>query len=231
MAKCIVFALLAALYVAPGNAQPPQQAYPAEFALPFGTAAGKLVLSGDYLIFVNDTAVESSFVIPRDNVQNVSLDGSVIAIALRQPMRYPPADQSTLHFRFTSPTSADPVVQWSKGAAAARMSPPAGQSAGTPKLEGQLFSYDVKHNHRIGSCSGRLIVTAEKVNFESLTDVNDSRQWSLKDIKEVSHDSPYELQIKPFIGNDYKFAFAGTSMDNADFAVLTKLIAAARTAR
>jgi hypothetical protein len=230
MRKWILMALFAALSVASGNAQPAQQAYPVELALPFGVAAGKLVISGDYLIFVNDTAVESSFVVPRDNVQNVNMDGGVMTIALRQPQRDPSGDRTTINFRFAAPTAADPVVRWSRSAAPARSSP---GTAGPNdhKLEGQQFSYEVKHDHRIGSCSGRLIVTADKVSFESLTDINDSRQWSMKDIKEVEHKSPYKLEIKPFAGNDYSFALLGTGMDNADYALLTKLIAAARAAR
>ena len=227
MRKWILMALFAALSAASGNAQPAQQAYPVELALPFGVAAGKLVISGDYLIFVNDTAVESSFVVPRDNVQNVNMDGGVMTIALRQPQRDPSGDRTTINFRFAPPTAADPILRWSRSAAAARSSP----APDDHKLEGQQFSYEVKHEHRIGSCSGRLIVTADKVSFESLTDINDSRQWSMKDIKEVEHKSPYKLEIKPFAANDYSFALLGTGMDNADYALLTKLIASARAAR
>jgi hypothetical protein len=72
------------------------------------------------------------------------------------------------------------------------------------------------------------MVSNDRLVFESLTDVNDSRQWSMRDIKEVKHRSPYKLEVKPFTGNDYTFGFLGKGMDNADFTALTKLIAGAR---
>jgi hypothetical protein len=135
-----------------------------------------------------------------------------------------------VNFRFAAAGAGDPIVRW------ARSAPPA-RASSTPtipseqKVEGQKFSYEVKHDHRIGSCSGRLIVTGDKVIFESLTEVNDSRQWSMKDIKELVHKSPYRLDIKPFAGNDYSFGLLGNGMDNSDFSTLSKMVTDARATR
>jgi hypothetical protein len=209
-----------------------QTAVPAELALPFGVAAGKLVVSGEYLIFVNDATVESSFVVPRDNVQNVNVDGAVLNVALRQPIKDSSGDRSALNFRFAAPGSGDAIVKWSQ-ARGTRPAPGAPAPGGSDRrTEGeQQFSYEVKHDHRVGSCSGRLIVTSERVNYESLSEIDHSRQWAMKDVKEVGRKGPYNLDIKPFSGNDYSFAFLGTGMDNSHYETLTKLIAAARANR
>ena len=75
------------------------------------------------------------------------------------------------------------------------------------------------------------MATNDRLIFESMTDINDSRQWAMKDIKEVKHSSPYKLHVQPFTGDDYNFEFIGQGMDNSDYALLTKLIAAARASR
>jgi hypothetical protein len=230
MSKRILMAL--ALAAVSACAQAPaqtsqQQAHPAELALPFGTASGKVVVSGDYLIFVTDTTVESSFVIPRDNVQNITSNGGVTTVAFRQPMRDQSGERASAIFRFTNTADADAIARWSKLAAASQSTPaPSNETGGT--AAGQMFNYSVKHDHKLGSCTGRLMVSNDRLVFESLTAVNDSRQWSMRDIKEVKHNSPYKLDVKPFTGNDYSFEFLGKGMDNADFAALTKLIVADR---
>jgi hypothetical protein len=177
-------------------------------------------------------AAPKSFTIPRSNVQRVDLESGVLSIALAQPMGDETGGRSRLSFRFTNPADADSVVRWSKRTAsetaAADRAAAEAPTVKEPALPGEPIRYQVKHKHRVGSCTGRLMVTAERIIYESLTEVNDSRQWSMKDVKEVEHSSPYKLDLKPFTGNDYSFEFLGTSMKNEDYATLTKAIAAAR---
>jgi len=229
MHKWLLLAASAMFAAGSAAAQPAQQAYSVELSMPFGTAGGRLVTAGEYLIFVNDPNVGKSFVIPRVNVQNINVENGIMSIALNQPMRGEAGEPSRLSFRFTNPADADSIVRWSKTASAERSA--AAPNVGEPKIAGQQFSYEVKHNHRVGSCAGRLFVAADRVTYESLTDVNDSRQWSMKDIKEVEHKSPYRLEIKPFTGNDYSFEFLGSAMKNEDYTGFTKSIAAARAGR
>lgn len=229
MHKLVLLAASAMFAAGPATAQPAQLAYPVELSMPFGTASGSLVTAGDYLIFVNDPNVEKSFVIPRANVQNVNVENGIVSIALSQAMRNEAGEPSRLSFRFPNPADANSIVRWSKLASADRSA--ASPTVGDSKIALQPFSYQVKHNHRVGSCTGRLFMTADRVSYESLTDINDSRQWSMKDIKEVEHKNPYSLGIKSFTGNDYTFEFLGSPMKNEDYTDLTKSIAAARTAR
>jgi hypothetical protein len=227
----MTLALAAVSACTQASAQPSQlQAYPAELALPFGAASGRVVVSGNYLIFVTDTTVENSFVIPRDNVQDITSNGGVTTLVFRQPMRDQSGERAGAIFKFTNAADADAIARWSKmGTADRSSSAPTNETKET--AAGQTFNYSVKHNHKLGSCTGRLMVNGDRLSFESLTDVNDSRQWSMGDIKEVKHNSPYKLDVKPFTGNDYSFNFLGKGMDNADFTALTKLIAATRARR
>lgn len=231
MSKWILLAIFSVAGARTALSQPAPKVYPAELALPFGTATGKIVPSGDYLIFVADPNIENSFVIPRDRVQNVTMDGGVMSVSLSRPIRVQSGEQSKLPFRFPNGGDADAVMGLLRTASADRSPGTVPSTASGAATEGQLFSYQVKHNHRIGSCSGRLVVTSDRVIYESLTEINDSRQWAMKDIKEVEHKSSYKLDIKPFTGNDFAFEFIGNTMDSADFTTLTKLIVAARTSR
>jgi hypothetical protein len=231
MHRVILLTIGAALGFLPAAGQSPRQAYPAELSMPFGTTVGKLVLSTDYLIFVDGTKLENTFVIPRDRIQDASTSEGVLSVELKEPIRDAGAEQSRLSFRFTNPPDADLIVNWSRRGVSDRVAGPRTSDSAITSADGQLFSYEVKHNHKVGSCSGRLIATGDGVTFESLTDVNDSRKWSMKDIKEVEHPNPYRLEIKPFTGNGYRFDFVGQGMSNADFDRLTKLITDARAGR
>jgi hypothetical protein len=213
-----------------GAPQPAGQAYPVELSMPFGVANGNAVVSGDYLIFVNNRDVGNSFVVPRSDVQSANIDNSILTLTLRSPVQVASQSQSRLNLRFTNPSDADSIVRWTKEATADRAAnPPSGANAAS--VQGQQFSYQVKHDHLMGSCTGRLIATQDRLVFESMTDINHSRQWAMKDIKEVQHKNPYKLHVQPFTGDDYSFEFIGQGMDNADFALLTKLIADARASR
>jgi hypothetical protein len=90
------------------------------------------------------------------------------------------------------------------------------------------MSFQVKHDHFIGSDTGRLMVTPTQVVYESVTDVNNSRQWSLSDIKEVHRDGPYKLKIVPFSGDDYSFQLMGQGMTSGQYQMLVERITGAR---
>lgn len=118
------------------------------------------------------------------------------------------------------------MAWYEKGPAAppAAAAPPAGADP-----QDMLASYQVKHDHRIGSCQGRLILMSDRVAFESIDDINDSRQWMLEDIKEVKQNGIYKLQVEPFIGDTFNFELVGKGMDSGEFRRLVDRIAQARS--
>ena len=95
-----------------------------------------------------------------------------------------------------------------------------------------VATYQVEHGHRpFGSCSGRLILTNSTVAYESIDNISHSRQWELRDIKELKLDNPYQLEIKPFAGNDYRFQLLGKGMDSQEYKDLVERITTARVER
>ena len=209
----------------------------AELAVPFGSINGKLVTVGDQLVFVDDERPEASFSVNRADVDTARTENGQLAIQLRRPARIRGAEQSRLVIRVNEADAAG-ISRWAgaagtSGAALAASdnrlpvtTPGTAAESGTP-----LFNLEARHNHRIGNCRGRLVLTANSLAFESLSEVNDSRQWSLRDIKELRRKGPYELVIEPFDGAMYRFELPGSGMDNDQYKTLADRVAAARATR
>jgi hypothetical protein len=230
------------------------QAQPAVLSIPFGVVNGKLVTSGDYVIFIDDEQPGSSFALSRDDVANATVDNGMLVLDLRKAVRNRGGETKRLNLRTTDPAAAASFVSWAKAAGQAGPQPsaaprtdepqagrPAGVTqAGAPAPAGSApaqtlgpgaLTYQARHKHRIGSCTGRLILGPDRIAYESITAIGDSRQWDLKDIKELKRDNPYSLKIVPFTGNDYSLDLIGNGMDNAEYKVLVDRITAVRVAR
>lgn len=49
---------------------------------------------------------------------------------------------------------------------------------------------------------GRLIVSKDRVAYESVENVSHSFRLQLRDIKEIKRDNPYEIKVVPFVGDE-----------------------------
>ena len=97
-----------------------------------------------------------------------------------------------------------------------------------PAAAAETATYPARHNHRIGDCKGRLIITPDMVSYESIESVSHSRRWEYKEIKEANLHNPYQLELKPFSGPAYKFFFDAPGMDPAAYKTLVDRVVAAR---
>src|SRR6185312_3120689 len=89
-------------------------------------------------------------------------------------------------------------------------------------------SFEATHDHLIGSCHGRLIISSNQLAYESVDDASHSRRWAYSSIRELTQSNPYEIRIKPFSGDEYKLKLGGSGMDPATFAKLVDQVAKAR---
>src|SRR4029453_3505505 len=70
MKKTIVWSL--AIWVCSASlliAQVPAQVQKAELAIPFGAVAGKIVMAGDHLVFIDEERPDQSFVVARTEIE------------------------------------------------------------------------------------------------------------------------------------------------------------------
>ena len=212
----------------------PNRAIVVEHAVPFGTATGKLLMLGNSLVFYDDQQPESSFVIARSAVQSLTVEGPTITVQTRDTVRSRSGEIRQLSFRVPAGGDTAPATTWF---AATGPTPVADMRAAAPQpgkaaaKANEPTSYQVIHDKRIGSTEGRLLVGEDMVSYESISDVKDSRRWEYRSLKEIRLPNPYQLEVRPFEGDAYKFKLEGSGMDPAAFKQLVDRVTAARTNR
>lgn len=211
-----------------------------EHAVPFGTVTGKLLLLGKYLVFVDDQQPDASFVVAKSIIESLSADSTAITIQTKEDVRNRSGEVRRLSFRALPGSDLAPLTSWygtGQVATAAAAVPATGATtaAAAPStgvtLAPGTTSYEAIHNHRIGGCKGRLLVSADQISYESIDSVSHSRRWEFKAIKELKQDNPYSLEISPFSGGGYNFKLSGTGMDPDAFRQLVDKVTAARSAK
>lgn len=200
----------------------------AELAVPFGTAAGKLVLVGDYLTFVDEERPDSSFTITRGEMRNFKTEGDQLMIETQRAVRDRSGERTHFAFKLMEGTS-DPFAVW----AAAKTTMATTAPSDIKSSEGESWTFNAKHSHSVarvpsGSCTGKLIITRDRVVYESLEDREHTRQWPLIDIKKTKRSNPYKFEIEPFNRDKYTLELEGSGMDISVFKKLQNWIVQAR---
>jgi hypothetical protein len=217
---CILFAS-----ARPGGAQstPTGSVVAVDHSVPFGTVPGKLLLLGNYLVFVDEQQPSASFVVAKSAIESLNADGPDITVQTNEAIRNRSGEVRRLSFRVVSGAEPAVVTSWYGGGMA---SPSSAAPAGVPASG--TTTYQGRHNHRFGECRGRLIIGPDQLSYESVSSVSHSRRWEYQAIKETKLSNPYELEIKPFIGDTYKFHFDGAGMDPAAYRDLVDRVTSAR---
>jgi hypothetical protein len=241
--KGFVSALLCGVTVAlgcgMGFAQTPQAALAAEMAVPFGSAPGTVVLHDDYVLFADTEQPAGSFAIRRADMVGVTNNGGVVVVRTSRPFRMRTGESSQWNIKFTAPESAGAFEQWFRSSngmrsseagmtpAAASSTSSANNSGGT--TAGAFLSYDVTSKRFLGRDGrGKLFFTSDKIVFEAINDLERSRQWEWRDIKEMKRGNPYQLKLIPFTGDSYDFVLVGTPMDNSQYKDIVDRVTKAR---
>jgi hypothetical protein len=197
------------------------QQFKAEVPDAFGSVPGRVVLAGDQFVFTSDTKPEASFHAARPDIQSVTAQGDVITLQLKTPIKDASGERSRLTVRASDPTAMSAINTWFN------LVPVSGVEASSkPAAESRIF--EAHHKKTFGGSRGRLLVTADGLAYESIDDVQDSRRWLFRDIKEVKLKSPYEFEVKPFNGDDYTFGIDGQGMGTAEYRDLVDRITQAR---
>jgi hypothetical protein len=201
----------------------------AELSVPFGTVNGTAVLVGDYLVFIDEQQVQSSFAIARSEIQKITREARGVSIETRQPIR----DRSGERNQFTvrlSDGDLTTLMNWSSILPTLPTQPtPTTSVAGVSDPE--QMSFPAGFTQFLGRNSrGTLMVNAEMIAYESIDNLQSSRRWQYKDIKEIKLKNPYEIEINPFVGDKYNLRLEGKGMDSGDFRTIVDRITAARIA-
>lgn len=221
--KTLFTLIVLAITAAPAWAQTDVVASQAELAIPFGVAKGQLALIGDKMVFLDDQDATRSFAIDRPNVAATTFSDGVLTVRTKEKI----GDRAEFAFRPSDAEFPESALSWGERSVAPQ------EAAAKPSTaaDGFRLAYDVENKRGMFSKNdrGRLIVTEERMTYESVTNVNESEQWDLKDIKEVKRKNPYKLEIIPFIGGSYTFNLLRDGMSTRDYKTITDRIAELRT--
>lgn len=223
----VVVSILAAIGAGTVHAQAPLVFVDAELAVPFGSARGQMAFVSTHIVFVAADNPKASMSIDRADIARIDRSGDVVTIVTRRPLRDADGERDTFRFRLTQSAN---VMRWYETTAAAAQpasAAPVAAPTATP-ASGVLASYQVKHQHLIGSCQGTLILSETAVTYESPDRIEDARIWKLIDIKKVEQIGAYKLKVEPFQGGSFEFELSGKGIDSTEFRQLVDRVARAR---
>ena len=200
----------------------------ADLGAPFGAVAGKLVVQDSVMTFVDLEKPEASFAVDKTNVQSIARVNDSLVVQLKKAVRDRMGESVRLSLRIAAPNESAVVEQWlQQGLTASSQS--GAKPGGAPADE--RLSFPARRDKMLGGTDGTLIITPERVIFESLDKAEDTRRWELKEIKELKRKNPYQVEVIPFAGEKYDLKLSGTGMDNEQFRAVVDRITRARSAR
>jgi hypothetical protein len=198
----------------------------ADLSINFGVAKGRLVAAGDLLVFVDDETAESSFAIERANIKGWNELEGILTIDTGKAVKDRSGERTRFAFRLIEGTGAN-LAAWYKESPSAKLTEDSSAATAMGTEAGQKM-YQARKKNLIGSSDGKLIIAEKMIAFEAANDRARSRQWELKDIKNIKQTGPYVLEIEPFTGDDYKLELLGDGMPPAEFKILSDRVVAAR---
>jgi hypothetical protein len=215
----------AALTVGITHAQAPLVLVDAELAVPFGSVRGQMAFVANHMVFVAADSPKSSLSIERADIARIDRVGDVVTIVTKRPLRDADGERDTFRFRLSLPANA---MRWYETTAAAPAPAATPAAPASPTGSTVLASYQVKHNHLVGSCQGTLILSEDGVSYDSPDKIEDARNWKLIDIKKFEQDGVYKLKVEPFRGGAFDFELSGKGIDSSEFRQLVDRLARAR---
>jgi len=111
--KSVLVAILLLWATGLVRAQITVQVQKADLAIPFGSASGKIVTVGDYLVFLDEDKPDKSFAIAKSEIENLTGENGVITVETRHPIRDRSGEQSQVSFRLADRTAVAALINWS----------------------------------------------------------------------------------------------------------------------
>jgi hypothetical protein len=171
-----------------------------------GSDAGKIVLSGDQLLFVDDTAPERSFSIPRADIQSLSVNSGLLSLQLVNGS-----------VQLMDPASTTILGAWS--------GLPFNSADRMATAPGDDMQFNIRHDDD----NGRLMVGDRGLSFEALSNARKSRGWAYSEVKEFKRDmGDRQFKIKTYGGEEFKFRAIDRDMSNEVYNLIADRIVSAR---
>jgi hypothetical protein len=187
---------------------------------PSGTITGRVVGTGDQLVFIDDTDAKKSFTLSRGAVSNYKSDNGDIVVELARPESDTAGTVSNVRITVVDQKNQAALTQW--------MAMPQERSRTVT-----TYTTDVKHDHQgKGSCNGKLIADDQSLRFESVTEASHSRTWNYNDVQTFDKEKDHSL-LKVVANNGEKYVFQTVNGKTAGgvYDLVAQKIVAARPTR
>lgn len=209
----------------------------AQLSGPSGTTNGKIVVTGDRIIFVDDERPEQSFAVGKGDVRKLTFQQGELSVDLGRPVTDRFGSRTNLVLRTDNPQHIQSVATWAGipmtgGTATVRTDEArdmsAQQQAGSAAVTPGVLSFDARHDHAAGNCYGKLLVSSEGLRFESVGERDHSRSWKWNELEEVDRNpSEQKIIIEPNSGEDFTLKLSdGSQFDNVFRAITDRMVSA-----
>jgi hypothetical protein len=187
---------------------------------PSGVITGKVIGTGDQLVFVDDSDTQKSFTLTRGAVRNYKSENGDIVVELARPESDAAGTVSNVRITVVDEKNQAALTQW--------MAMPQERSRTVT-----TYTTDVKHDHHgQGECNGKLIADDQSLRFESITEANHSRTWNYNDLQTFDKEKDHAmLKVVGKNGDKYDFKTVNGKTAGGLYDLVSQKIVAARPAR
>jgi len=184
---------------------------------PSGTISGKVVGTGENLVFMDDNDPSKSFTLSRGKIRNYRTENGAILVEMERPATDQTGTVSNLRITVVDETNQATLTRW----------------IGMPVERSRTatsHSTDVQHDHKgKGQCTGTLIADDHKLRFESVSDASHSRTWDYNDLETFDKEEDYALlKVVAKNGEKYKFKAVNGATAGAVYNLVSQKIVSNR---
>lgn len=187
---------------------------------PSGTISGKVVGSGDTLVFVDDNDPQRSFTLNRGSVRSYQTDNGAIVVELARPETDATGTASNVRITVVDQRNQAALTRW--------MEVPQERSRTVT-----TYTTDVKHDHHgKGNCEGKLVADDQSLRFESVSEASHSKTWNYSDVQSFEKEKDHSLlKVVSKNGEKYDFKTVNGKTAGGVYDIVSQKIVAARSIR
>jgi hypothetical protein len=185
---------------------------------PSGTISGKVIGTGDKLVFVDESDPTKSFTLTRGEISNYTTEGGDVVVHLSRPAADQPGTTSNVRITVVDAKNSAAITRW--------ISMPVERSRTVT-----TYSVDVKHDHKGQSdnCTGKLLADDNGLRFESVSNAAHSKSWTYNELNSFTTEKDHALlKVRPKSGEAYNFQFVNGATVGAMHKLVSDKIVAAR---
>jgi hypothetical protein len=187
---------------------------------PSGTISGKVVGTGDKLVFIDDSDPSKSFTLTRGDIANYTTESGGIVVQLARPASDQPGTTSNVRITVVDANNSAAITRW--------ISMPVERSRTVT-----TYSVDVRHDHKgqSNNCTGKLLADDNGLRFESVSNAPHSKSWNYNDLRSFTTEKDNALlKVVPSSGDAYHFQVVNGATVGALHRLVSDKIVAARPA-